>query len=261
MAVVNISGASYSFLPFNSHIPGAKVCGPIPLYVLGYDTYVLDLSQTVTTAQLKNGIQSVFIDASQCFGGEITISCSLTNQVISIKGGQQGYFPIMVSGTSTFTITTTTQSNAYVQNVQVLLYFYNVPFTSAVWDANNQANTDYPVGGQIQLAAGVTSQNLFIASFVNQYLITSYSFSLIPNSYAIPTRVQVALLLNGEVVDADNWLIGPEPLRHPPMKATGLNLLWNTPQHTNGKLELFVSTSSALPVALVFWYAFLGHAL
>lgn len=261
MAVVNVSGSAYAFLPLNSHIPGAKVCGPVALYYSAFTTYVLDLTGAVSTAQLSTGIQSVYIDASQLFNGEVSLTCSITNQTVSLKAGQQGYFPITVSGNSVFVIKTTAGNVLPSSAPQILFYFFNVPFSAKVWDGNNQANADLPTGTQIQFAAGQTSKNLLIASFVNQYLLTGYSVSLIPVSVSAPALVQVALMIGGTVLDADSWMIGLEPRRNEPMKAYGLNMLWQFPQSNNAQMLLFVTTSGALNVALVFWASFLGRAL
>jgi hypothetical protein len=259
MAVVTISGSAFAFLPFNSHIPGAKVCGPVNLFVNGPNTYVVDLSPTVAAARVA--IQSVYIDASQLFSGQVTLTCGVTNQTVSLLAGQQGYFPITVSGNSVFTVVTSNGSAGVLTTPQLVLFFFTVPFVSGVWQASNQASCDQPTGGTIQFPASTTSQNLQLASFVNQYLITSYTVTLTPTAVPTPIQVRAVLLLNGSVVDSDNWVLGQEPRRNPPMKASGLNMLFQVPQHTNGALVLFVTTSAAVPVVLTFWHSFLGRPL
>lgn len=87
-------------------------------------TTLIDLSHLISTGKLS-GVQTVFVDLNN-YAGDVTIKSLGTDQLLTIKAGTQGYYPILATNLLKFNITAPIAGKFNI-------YFINFPIALGVW--------------------------------------------------------------------------------------------------------------------------------
>jgi hypothetical protein len=100
----NIPGSSLSFQSFQSRItPGVKALYSGPIDFTSALQWTIDLTSQVNLSQLQYGIQSIYVDCSNCLYCDTLITVG--SQSITCKAGSAGYYPVILTGAPVFVLT------------------------------------------------------------------------------------------------------------------------------------------------------------
>jgi len=136
-----------SFLPLVSRIGHDARVLPITSLDFSLDSaYQVDLTATMSSAQLAHPIQAMFVDNSRVPYGATVVQVFGTGQRIVVPAQAQGYYPLLLTSNS-FVFTITNGSNLGLGvSALVDLFFMNVPFVSGQWSTASDLTGGYGVG-------------------------------------------------------------------------------------------------------------------
>lgn len=153
MPTTRINTAFVQFVPMASHpFPDAQVMavtGPDGFPAIDFaqsNTFQLDLTAKLSSMRpaLKNGIQSMYVDASGMNFGPclIYVFGGPTNQPIVIMPNTQGYYPIICPKSGPLVLTFQNfNGTGHGASCAIGVFLMNVPQVSGTWSASQQVST------------------------------------------------------------------------------------------------------------------------